>query len=217
MKQHEITSIVIGLLLVVGGALFLLMNFGLFENAGALIIALLFAAGGAAFLAVFVTNTNRNWWALIPGFALLGIGGLIASNTLFPGLAGTLSAGMFLGALSLAFWGIYATHPEHWWAIIPGGVLLTLAGVTTVGDTFGGALGGSLFFLGLAVTFGLVYLLPTPQGRMKWAIWPAGACLAMGLIVLLGATGLFNYIWPLALILGGLYLVYRTTQRRSLQ
>ena len=215
MKQRDTASIIIGLLLVLGGALFLLSNFGIFENVGALIWALLFAAGGVAFLAVFLANTNNNWWALFPAFALLGIGGLFGMVALFPGLSGTLGGGMFLGALSLSFWLVYATHPEHWWAIIPGGVLLTLAGVATIGNTFAAEVSGALFFLGLAATFGLVYLLPTPQGRMRWAIWPAGACLVLGVITLVAVSNVFNYIWPLALILGGLYLVYRTTQRRA--
>lgn len=142
-KNRETTSIIIGLLLVLGGALFLLGNFGLFENVGALIWALIFAAGGAAFLAVFVTNTNRNWWALFPAFALLGIGVLIGMDTLLPWIPEQFGGGLFLGALSLSFWGVYATHQEHWWAIIPGGVLLTLAGVATISNTFAGGIRGA--------------------------------------------------------------------------
>jgi hypothetical protein len=34
---------------------------------------------------------------------------------------------LFLAALSLAFWAVYLTRREQWWAIIPGGALATLA------------------------------------------------------------------------------------------
>jgi hypothetical protein len=198
-----------GALLVGAGVLLLLQNFGVLTFGWDLIWSLLFALGGAAFVAVFLKDREQ-WWAIIPGFTLLGIGGLIGLAAILPESAGAWGGTFFLGAISLAFWVIYALRRENWWAVIPGGVLLTLAVVAGLAEAAGGIATGGLFFLGLAATFGLVYLLPTPEGRMKWAIIPAGILGAMGVLIILAATSVVNYLWPLALILAGLYLVYRS-------
>ena len=34
---------------------------------------------------------------------------------------------MFLGTIGLSFWVIYLTRRDFWWAVIPGGALMTLA------------------------------------------------------------------------------------------
>ena len=213
--KRDTATIALGLLLVFAGVLFLLANFGLFQGIGNLVIALFFAAGGVVFLLVFLSNTEQ-WWAVFPGCALLGIGGLIGLDTLFPSLAGVLGGSLFLGALALSFWIVYAMHPEHWWAVIPGGVLLTLAAVAGLSNTIAAPITGSIFFFGLALTFGLLYLLPTQQGRQMWAIYPAGATLLLGLVTLISVGGLMTFIWPALLIAAGLYLVYRNTRRREL-
>jgi hypothetical protein len=45
--------------------------------------------------------------------------------------------------------------------------------------------------------------------RMQWALYPAGALLAMALLVLAAMGEAVNLIWPAALILAGFYLMYR--------
>jgi hypothetical protein len=211
--RRDSGATVLGVLLILGGLFFLLMNFGILPELGALMIALLFAAGGAAFLLVFLTNSER-WWALFPGFTLLGIASIIALSTLFPQFNGPWLGALFLGGLSVAFWIVYLTHPENWWAVIPGGVLMTLAFVAGLADTMGAASGG-IFFIGLGLTFGLVYVLPTPSGRMTWAIWPAGACLLMGILLSFMLTGLLNIAFPLALIVAGVFVLVRYLHRRE--
>ncbi|MGH2522891.1 MAG: hypothetical protein ACRDH2_10350, partial [Anaerolineales bacterium] len=67
-----------------------------------------------------------------------------------------------------------------------------------------------LFFLGLGLTFMLLAGLPTPQGRMRWPLIPGGILAVMGLLIAIGFGQGINYIWPVALILVGLYLVART-------
>ena len=62
--------------------------------------------------------------------------------------------------------------------------------------------------------FGLVYLLPTNQGRMKWAIYPAAALLAMAVLVMAAMGQVATLLWPTALILAGVYMVYRTLRPR---
>ena len=123
-----------------------------------------------------------------------------------------LTGAIFLGLLGVAFLLVYAFHRDNWWAVIPGGVLLTLAGVTLIPGE--GVLAGGLFFLGLAVTFGLVYILPKPSGRLTWALYPAGILFLIGVLVVLGASNLINYVWPLVLLIAGGFVIYRALRKR---
>jgi hypothetical protein len=205
--MNDRARIIVGGLLVGGGLLFLLDNLGLF-TIGPLLWGALLALAAAGFLVVFLGN-RQHWWALIPGMTLAGIAAIIFLGELAPGIAEVLSGVLILGSISLSFWVIYGMDRQNWWAVIPGGTLATLALITVISERWGGELIGGLLFLGLGLTFLLVYLLPTPHGRMTWAIFPAGGLLLTGVIVSASTTSLLNFVWPLALILGGLFLILR--------
>jgi hypothetical protein len=214
MKRVE-TNIVVGLALVGMGALFLLQNLGVLGLFQTLVWALLFVGGGVAFLSLFWRARER-WWALIPGFTLLSLGVLIGLDGIIPGGAGAWGGALFLGGISLGFWAVYLTDRARWWALIPAGVLLTLALVAGLADRIEGMEVGGLFFLGLACTFLLVYLLPTAGGRMRWALVPASAMLVMALLLTAGSIAAIDLFWPLALILVGLYLAFRSLRLRHI-
>jgi hypothetical protein len=76
-----------------------------------------------------------------------------------------------------------------------------------------GTASGGLFFLGLAATFLVVYFLPTPEGRMQWALWPAGILGLIGMVVLAGAGGVASYIFPLFLVGVGGFMIFRAMRR----
>ncbi len=199
--------IVGGILLIAAGVLFLLQNLGFFAISD-YVWPFLFGAGGLVFLYVFLTS-RANWWAVIPGFVLLSLAAMMALDQFVPQVGETWGGALFLGGIGLAFWVIYLTNHEHWWAVIPGGVLFTVGLVTGLSSTLEGIEIGAVFFLGLGLTFALLAFLPTPEGRMKWALIPAGVLLVMGLLITAAATAIINYLWPAALILGGLYLLFR--------
>jgi len=207
MKRFDI-RIVGGILLVVAGILSLLQTLGILAGANALFWALLFGAGGLVFIYLYLAN-REHWWPLIPGLALLSLGAIIGLNRFAPRVGEAWGGVLVLGAISLAFWAIYFANREHWWAVIPGGVLLTLAVVAGVSSFVGEAGTGAIFFLGLGLTFGLLSFLPTKQGRMKWMLIPAVVLLAMGLLTTAVAAEMLQYIGPAALILVGLYLALR--------
>jgi hypothetical protein len=181
---------------------------------GTILWPVLICIASLTFLLVFVTAPQTNWWAAIPGFVLLGLTGTIALNQMVPETAGGWGGALFLGGVALAFWVIYLVNPEHWWAVIPGGVLLTLALVAGLSSALEGVEMGGIFLFGLGLTFVLLALLPTPEGRLTWAIIPAVVLLAMGALITAAAAQLINYVWPAALILGGLYLLYRVIRFR---
>lgn len=210
-KTNFLLSVVGGILLVAAGVIFLLDNLGLIMLDWEMLIGPMFAIGGLVFLMVFILNTD-DWWALIPGFILMGIGIIIFMGDNMQAVADRWSGAVFLGFLGLAFFLIYITHVNQWWAIIPGGVLLTLAGVTLVPGE--GDVSGVIFFLGMALTFGLVYILPKPAGKLKWALYPAGILFLIGVLVALGAANLMDYLLPLVLLIAGGYVIYRSMRKK---
>jgi len=215
MKRFDARTVnTVGAILLIGvGILLLLQNFGILGGVVALIWSLIFGAGGLVFLYVFLTN-RVHWWAVIPGFALLGLAALIALDQFLPRVGDVLGGTILLGGIGLAFWVIYFLNREHWWAVIPGGVMFTVALIAGLDAVFEGAETGGVLFLGLGLTFGLLYFLPTPQGRMKWAIIPAAVLLVMGLLITAATTGILEYLWAIALILVGLYLLFRMFRSR---
>jgi len=200
-----------GVLLVVMGILFLLESLQILALGGAW--AALFVAAALVFGFAFF-ESRANWWAAIPGMVLLSIGVLIGTDALFPRLADAIGGSIVLGGIALSFWIIYLrTRLTQWWSIIPGGILGSLAlGIAVEPFVHGDAFVG-IFFTGMALTFLLVYLLPTVGEKMAWALIPAGILGAMGLIFLSVATRLMGILWPLLLIGVGAYVLLRALRR----
>jgi hypothetical protein len=197
-----------GIVLIAGGVLFLLQNLG-YLPFGEYMWAAIFAIAGAVFLVEFF-RSRASWWAIIPGLTLLGIGLIIILSVLFPVSTGAWVGAVFLGMIGLAFWVVYFTNRAFWWAIIPGGIMVTLAVVAAVSTFLGGFETGGLFFIGMGLTFALVGIVPTPDGQMKWAFIPAVIMLLMGVLITAAATSLINYAWPLVIIAIGVFLLLRT-------
>lgn len=204
MKRYD-PRIVIGTLLILAGGLGFLQAFGFLRNASDIFWGLVFLAAGGIFLFMFASGfASGGWWAAFPGFVLAGIGVLI----LLPDSLEDLGGAVFLGAIGLSFWLVYLSGRERWWAIIPGGVLVTLATVTLTDTLFrGGDAGGGIFFLGLALTFLLVALL----AGMRWAYWPAGVLGVLGAFLFFQSqVFLLSYIAAAALIVVGAFIILRS-------
>lgn len=185
--------------LVVGGLLLLAAQLGWLGWMTAWLWTALFLAGGVGFI-YHVRNTPAHWWALIPGAALAGIG--------LTFLAGDVGGALFLGALGAGFAAVYVTGRERWWAVIPAGVLLTLAVVAWLDVRAPRWETGWLFFLGVAATFALLAVLPEQQGRHRWAIYPALAATAFVFVTVLSGA-VTGVVLPLLLVAVGAYLIWR--------
>jgi hypothetical protein len=130
----------------------------------------------------------------------------------------TLSGPAFLGFVAYAFWLVYRTpsgeHATTGWAIIPAGVLTTLAAVAAVDALRPGWDAGAVFMLGMTATFTAIYLLPRERGGGRWALWPA---LAWAVITVLAndPTGAFARWWlPLTMIGVGVAVLGWSRRRR---
>jgi hypothetical protein len=211
MKLLE-SRILWGVVLVLAGVLFLIDNLGILRL-GDLFWVVIFLASGVFFISIFVQN-RANWWALIPGFTLLSVGLLVFLNWIAPSLGDLWGGSIVLGGIGLSFFFIYLVERENWWALIPGGVLLTLALVAGLDGLYPGIPTAGIFFLGLGLTFALVALLPTSQGDMRWAWIPGGILLLVGTIFLIAWENMLAYLWPAGLILLGGFLILRAFRNR---
>jgi len=196
MKRID-SRLLVGALLIFAGILMLLEKFSIINNAAGLIWAGLWVIASAIFLYWFFIDRSR-WWAAIPGFSFAGLAasGILLDKLGWGGLA-------VLGGIGAGFWAVYLRRSDHWWAIIPGGVLLTLGVTSIMPSTFNGNEKGSIFFVGLGLTFLLVALL----AKMKWAYIPAAVLLVMGFLLGAVFTGALQFAWIGLLLLAGLLLV----------
>lgn len=212
MKNPNSWRILVGILLVLIGALALMQTLTGWEITG-VFWGILFAVAGGAFLYVLFEDRTR-WWAAIPGIILLGIGAAIILDTIAPNAAEWISGLLILGGISAAFFAVYALSPLNWWALIPAGVMATLALVSVL-DSVTHLDNGWVFLAGMAATFTMVALLPErATGRkLSWAWYPAVALAVIALIVLVSSFNFTSVIWAVLLIGGGLLLVWRAMKK----
>ena len=204
MKKDQ-SRLILGGALILAGILFLLQELNILGNAFQYLWLILMAAGAAVFIWIYFTKKEQ-WWAIIPGLTLLGLSlsGLDSLFNFYPGSNWT--GALFLGCIGLAFWLIYLRRQDQWWAIIPGGVLLTLAAVAGLDNILDWS--EVIFFLGLAVTFALVGILPN-QLDTRWAFIPAAVLAVLGVTVFAPFRSVMLLIWPVALIALGVYILFR--------
>lgn len=185
--------------LIVIGVLALLGSLGLSDTLSTLFGVTLFTAVGV--VALSVARRTGNDWVMAAAFPAFGLALAVLWSNDWGGAA-------FLASLGAGFLSLYLARRERWWAVIPTGVLLTLAVVAASGDT--GAGSGTLFFLGLALTFAVLWRLP--DGSQPWAVYPAAA---LGFMALLVTTATGGWLLPVLLIAAGVALVLRSGQRTS--
>jgi hypothetical protein len=171
-----------------------------------LIWAVVFCVAGLVFLYAFWIDRSQ-WWPLIPGIALICLGLLMVLEQFFP--SSNWIGAIFLGGLGLSFLVIYAFYRENWWAVIPGGILITLAIVAAVDSFVSGDVGGGIFMMGMGLTFALVGFLPTKHGPMKWAFIPGAVLFVIGIFLISPFVPMLKFIWPIVLILVGVYFILR--------
>ena len=208
---------IFGILLIVAGSLLALQQFGyLGGNVGDALFTGLWALGAIYFGNMYLRDRAQWWFALIA----LVLAGLTLTNLLdlfLPPVGEVIGGGLFLGAIGAGFLVAYARQRSNWWAVIPAGVLFTLAIISIVDDLPGTPLpfdSGALLFFGIGITFMVISFLNVEGQRLSWAMIPAIVLIAFGLFVGFGQAESWNYIWPSLIILFGIYFLI-TSLRRS--
>lgn len=158
-------------------------------------------------------ETQTRWsWPLIAGVLLVIAGTLFLLNNLgwIASPAPFLWAALFLTA-ALLFLIPFLRDQQQWWALIPAGVLASLALTILINHLFPEAdeLAGAAFLGGLAVTFLAIFLF---HPNHWWATIPGGTLTLLSGVVFIGAIPLLPERWvdPLrgSLFLGGLAIAF---------
>ncbi|MCU0502200.1 MAG: hypothetical protein MUC51_10620 [Anaerolineae bacterium] len=200
--------------LLLAGAFLLLNNLKVFREFGDGLWGGLFAVVGLGFLIWFLIDRQRTWRA-IAGFPLLTIGVLLLLDWRGINL-GVWQAALVLFGVALGFWTVLLSGEDTWWALIPAGVLTLMGVLIGFQARLSEAAWLAIFFLGLGVVFGLLYLLRLGQQDTAWAGVPAAAFLLIGVVTLVGAsnvTGLIAQWWPILLLVAGVIMLILALQR----
>src|SRR4030065_2226855 len=125
-----------------------------------------------------------------------------------------LGGPVILGGIALSFFMVYLVERSNWWALIPAGVMSTIAIVAILDSSTSNGGSEGIFFLGLGLTFALVAVLPNTIGPMRWSWIPAAILGLMGILIMVAAENLINYLWPAALVLAGIVLIWRSLRSK---
>lgn len=178
--------------------------------------ALFMASIALPFWLVFLIDRG-NWWALIPGWVLSVLTAVILlSESAAEEILGTLV--MF--GIALPFWIVYWRSPKQWWAAIPAGIMTTIGIIVMMSSlvestSWGPRLIAAVLFLGFAAPFAFLWLR-RDQYPTRWAMYPALGLVAMGLLALLVGPNM-DWVWAVALILIGSWLLLRGIERPKLK
>lgn len=193
----------LGGLLIAIGLFFVLSNSGVFGNLPSFMrVVLLFALGGY----VWLLTSGR--LPLAARFVALSVIYVIAMAS-----SGPYAATAALGFPAMTFALVYQARRAAWWAIIPAGVLGSLALLVTAETLIPRWDATPIMFLGFAATFTVLYLLPREQGGQRWALYPALGWIALTVLVNDPAGGA-NWFLPLVLIGAGVTLLWYWQKRK---
>jgi hypothetical protein len=125
---------VIGVILIAVGAIALI---GQLVPLPASLGSWIVLAIGLAFLGAAVAT--RRYGLLVPGGIMTGLGaGIVASEALAfatdEATGGVITLGLGLGFVSIWVIGILLrAEPNHWWPLVPGGILTAVGGALVIG------------------------------------------------------------------------------------
>ena len=210
MQKRAYHSLIWGGLLIALGLALIANNMGWLGDWNVPVWSLILGAFSLIFLVTYLSDRTQ-WWALIPGLVILGIAVAVflAEEDL---VSGEIVATFILGGIGLPFLLIFVTDRRHWWALIPGmtmsGIALAvlLEGLGLISDT---AVAG-IIVGGVSLGFLSIYLADREQW---WTLIPGGIIGTVALFLLMATV--IEFVWPVALILLGLFLLRGSLGRKQ--
>ncbi len=207
---------IFGLLLILAGVLVGLQQFNLLQGSwGDAVFVGLWALAALYFYDMYRKNENQWWFGLLTlifGSMALGSG----LDLVLPGIGDAIGGAIFLGAIGLGFLLVYWRFHGNWWALIPAGVMFTLAIIAIV-DALPFEMpfeSGALLFLGIGITFLVLSRIQVKGENLSWAIFPAVPLLLLGILIGFGTASSWNYVWPALIILFGVYFLVEAFRRK---
>jgi hypothetical protein len=167
-----------------------------------------------SFFVVYLNNRTRQW-ALLVAYIMFVLS-LAPAMSSGGGDTAAYFGSVFLLAVALPFFIVYFRSDKNWWAIIPAGVITTVAIVATLGiagwihDTQSGGISNAILMGGLAATFAVVWLRNAkPWAKVTTIVL---AALAVASVFFASYTDIF---WPVAIVLAGVYLLYTALRPKA--
>ncbi|NIA30492.1 MAG: hypothetical protein GWP06_11350 [Actinobacteria bacterium] len=207
-------NMLIGILIIFIGILALLINMNVIPNAQDFVGGMFFLI--VAYLFYRLYQKKRVWWPLLLAlfFACIGVVLVIQNFVYVPD--NIIGAAFFwCGAVVFAY--LYVKNKRRWWALLSAGTCVTLGTIVLI-DAFhllSGDQDGVVFFLGLGLSFMLLYLQRNSENKLDWAIYPGAASLLLALFLYFQNVDWMSgdYFLPIVLILVGGFLIFRASRR----
>lgn len=165
------------------------------------------------FLAAYLTDRSRNWWALIPGGIMLF---LAMVTLLVDNVGGEWIGSLFLFLIALSFFVVYLNNHTRTWALLVAYIMfvLSIAPAMSSGGGDIAAYFGAVFLFAIALPFFVIYFR-SPENW--WAIIPAGVMTTLSVITTLAiaiqdeAEG----VYVPAVLMGGLAITFAVVWLRN--
>ena len=152
------------------------------------------------FWVAYLIDSQKNRWALIPGWAVAAIGVILLLETV---VSDNVFVAMMLMAIALPFVIVFLLDRRQWWALIPAYVLGAVGLIfLVIGEE--SELLPVMVLITIALPFYVVFLV---NRRQWWALIPAGVLTAVSLFLLVVISG-GSISWAPALILFGIALPF---------
>jgi len=207
-----------GLLFILTGLYLLFENYFYYYVDDMFIGTIIFGIGALFFYFQFLQD-RRKWWGLALGSTCLFMAYVFFVQSYFWLDDETIGVAIFWIA-GATFLGGFLSKREEWGLIIPAGVSFTL-GFVVFSEIYNlntsHVDGGFYLFLGLAITFGVLYFMSNEKRRLSWAAYPALALFFIAIII--GFTDKYSlvedFFVPALLIILGLILLFKSVLVRK--
>jgi hypothetical protein len=216
MKKRITTNLrrALALILIATGALVLLQNTGIAAGDTGQVISLVLLSVLGIFFTALYFPARRQWFWVALG---LGCFSFALGNAVYfiPVLEEYFRQVIIFFGLGISFLTIYLHNRMNWWAMFPAGLLLSLGASQLVEQSYPDFGTGGVLVIGLGLAFLVLFLVPTPLGRLRFALLPAVILLALGAVIVVGQPyDISGYLLPGLILLAGVVLILATMRKK---
>ena len=215
MKVNS-TNFLIGVFLILLGGFFLLGTLTDLRIREEIVLASIIFVTGVVMLLSHIFF-DRKLWTLIMGCSGIFIGSAITIEEwrLLP--SESISMILFI-LVGLVFLSGLRKGKKNWWALIPGGFSIVIAGsiFLDMQRFISDAYIGVLLFAGMGIIFGILFLMRDEEYNLDWAKYPSlvGFILSAIIVLTIDFRDMFSrYLFPILLIAIGIFILVRSLAR----